>query len=247
MALTETKKEKEATDLLLDSITTWIDKIFTPEFHEFKRKQLVSTLAFDEPWHDPTEVEEFVLDAETERQHELVIAWFNLSQTLTALSQSQFYLRRFPFGGLPVTRVEHARNVLEMYFGSVYMMKERLKRFLTLHKKMYPNTGMNVGHIIKQFEKTFDSELRARNSIHHHQPFDDIALHRLTISGLLATHNHEMSARWKNGHEIYYRRFCKEWIERIDRRSKIVAAFLNIISEVVIVEATFLKIDTAIQ
>ena len=48
------------------------------------------------------------------------------------LRQCEFYFRRYPFRGMPVSKADHIRNICEMYFAQFYVMRSRIKTCLNL-------------------------------------------------------------------------------------------------------------------
>lgn len=151
-----------------------------PGWLEFRRSRMGHTLSFAIAPMTKPEISNF--PSPLDDQHQVVMLYLGLAQTLHALQDCEFYFRRFPFKALPISRYTYATNVCEMYFGRFYEFKERMKKLLNAAKLVAEGKDLLVGPFIKAFENDFDSELRARNCIHHHGRFDDVAIDRLFIS-----------------------------------------------------------------
>jgi hypothetical protein len=164
---------------------------------EFKHKQLGFILYGLEP---ASELEDFALPPEIEQQHALIAAYFGLYRAQTTLSQCEYYFRRFPFHGLPVSRDDHLRNVCELYFGSFYTIRSRIKLTLNSLKEVCPNANVDVGGVLRIFDKEFDTELRTRNKINHHGPFEDFGIERISIFGVIGSDKDLISQSWARQH-----------------------------------------------
>jgi hypothetical protein len=212
---------------LLDAISVWIKSLDDyPGFREWQRKKMGAMLSLVEgfPIRDDAFPEEFKFTAEIDRQHEAIMAYLSLAQSFYTLQQCEFYFRRYPFADLPVSKEDHIRNMCEMYFNRFYEFKERLKRCLNAVDATIEGT-INTGPVLKSFAKDFDQELRARNSIHHHERFDDGAIHGIGLA-LLMGYSDKVGPEWRDVANRGYRRSSAEWAARVKRRSKMVEIYL---------------------
>ena len=104
-----------------EAVRTWIVKLDdNPAWIEWKRKHVAHTLYFGESSETPDNLGDFVFPPMVEKQHAIVFGYLGLEQTAWSLKECEYYLRRYPFRGLPVTRHGHMTNVCEMYFGRFY-------------------------------------------------------------------------------------------------------------------------------
>jgi hypothetical protein len=99
--------------------------------------------------------DEFIFPPEIERQHAVIMGFLHMRQTVNALKEVEYYFRRFPFRGLPVTHDGHFTNVCEMYFARFYEFEERMKRYFAALKVVVALDGRAVGNVIKQYSKEF--------------------------------------------------------------------------------------------
>jgi hypothetical protein len=120
------------TDQLLSKLGKWTEEISTPEFHQFKKQQLSYAIAddFDRKHLNLKPPAEFVFSETVEKQHALVMSFYELIGSTNSLAQCEYYFRRFPFRGLPVSRESHIRNICELYFAYFYIIKNRVKTVL---------------------------------------------------------------------------------------------------------------------
>ena len=216
-----------------------IDLSHYPGWKEWKRKQVGHTLYFDDPLLSPSHDEMFVFSEEVERQHAVVFQWIGLQSTILSLKDCEHYFRRYPFRNSEVSHHDHITNVCEMYFSRFYEFKERLKKYFNAVKEASSTSNLDVGIAIKHFEKIFDQELRARNSIHHDSRFQDIAINRVFLAGILST---EPDANgWKKEHRTAYRKLAKEWAERVQRRGQKMDEFLEVVAAISLSQCGFLS------
>jgi hypothetical protein len=122
-------EEKSAFKQLMKGVSGWIQRNDDPRFREFKERQIGQVLRFqDEPTGTKYDKElEFKWGDHRDAEHDLIVRFLQLHSSVDILSQSQYYFRRFPFRGLPVTRADHCRNLCEFYFAQFYLIRNRLK------------------------------------------------------------------------------------------------------------------------
>jgi hypothetical protein len=199
------------------------------------------TLGFDDQLFMPCEAPgDFVFPPDIEKQHTIVMQYLGLQQTIEALKESEFYFRRYPFRGLPVSRHTHLTNVCEMYFGRFYEFKERLKKYLNMIHAVDPAYTLEVGKFIKLFENVFDQELRARNKAHHHERFDDIVINKVFITDVISISKSDDSMRLKRQHIVAYRKAANEWSKRVRASGAKMDEFLEAVAEATLTVCNFL-------
>ena len=175
-----------------------------PGWREMNRKKIGRIF---EMRTEESDVEvDFILPEDIEGQRLLVLGYAQLLVTVELLGEYQYYLRRFPFRGLPVTRSRHVTNVCEMYFSRCYQFKQLFKIYLCCLKTQVPN--VDIGRGLKQFDKAFGRELKTRNQIHHREGFSDISIDRLFLQEIAW-------GKDSPGRDYEYRRATRFWIEEI--------------------------------
>jgi hypothetical protein len=226
------------------AIGVWLTRLEShPGWKDWKRKHLAHTLYFDETLGLPSDKpeDEFTFSGEVEREHAVVTKYLGLHETIRSLKDCEFYFRRYPFRGLPVTRHSHITNICEMYFGRFYEFKERLKNYFDALDVAAPECDLDIGKFIKQFEQTFSQELRARNYIHHHSRFEDIAIDRVLITDSISMDGDKKG--WREEHLAAYRKFTREWAQRVIQRGKKLDEFLEAVAGATLNNCKFLLVD----
>lgn len=237
--------QESATVRMANAIGAWMTKLDEyPGWKEWRLKRIGHVLYFDDPYVSADrELEpEFQFSDAVDRQHAIVMQYLQLVQAVHNLKECEFYFRRYPFRGLPVTRYSHITNVCEMYFGRFYEIKERLKKFFDALSKAklghgLLGHGLNVGRFIKNFEREFDQELRARNSVDHHKRFEDVALDRVMMKELASGGDND----WEREHLKEYRNLSKQWAQRVKRRGEIMDAYLEEVATATLNSCSFLS------
>jgi hypothetical protein len=103
---------------------------------------------------------------------------------------------------------QRMRDVL----GRFYEFRERSKGYFETLKAINKNHGLEVGKFIKNFDRVFDQELRARHSIHHHKRFEDVAIDRIFLTEIISTSHEDKGL--KSEHLTAHRKLASEWAER---------------------------------
>jgi hypothetical protein len=225
---------------LRQNIVKWINANLTssPEFGEFQRKRLEYTV-YDDP-HEG--LADFKLSPELARQYAVVTGFIRMQLAQRMLSQCEYYFRRFPFRGLSVSRAEHLQNVCEFYFSTFCIIRSRIKTTLNNLKAACPDSNVKVGIFLQAFDKVFDHEIRVRNQVHHHVPFDNIELNRISITGVVSECQHsEGTGFWRMQHRTAYRRFSKQWSLRVRHQATIMEVFVEAIAHEILEKAAFLR------
>ena len=180
---------------------------WTKEFHErnpiwrkYIREKL-SNILFDTTDFD----EKGTLPQEIENQRVLIVGYITLNVMIEDIQQCEYYLRRFPFRGLPVDRSSHVTNICEMYFNKCYQFKDRLKKYLNTLKAQVPS--LEVGPVIKIYSRILEQELKARNAIHHKERFSDVTIEKIFLKERVLT---DLAVR-----DYEYRRATGFWIREI--------------------------------
>lgn len=233
--------------LMLEAVYEWIRRLDSyPGWREWNRKKLDRVL-FDDEWLSDEErepLEDFNFPPEVDGQYAVVYQYLGLHQTIQVLRDCEYYFRRYPFRGLPVSHSDHLTNVCEMYFGRFYEFRERLKNYLNALDASVSNNKVDVGRYIKLFDKEFDQELRARNSVHHHQRFSDQAIDRIYLTHTLSRDPKGLG--WREERERAYRNVTSEWVARVRSRAAKVEEFLDATSAFALAHCSFLSLTTNI-
>ncbi len=231
--------DETAREQMIGAVDSWLKTLDLQQGRkEFQRKKMRRTLLFDEPiakFDNPEYIFKFS-SKEEEQRHEIIVRYLELESRILSLKECEYYFRRFPFRGLPVTKYSHLTNVCEMYFSRFYEFKERLKEYFKAVEIVTPNHHLDIGKFIKLFSKTFKSELRERNIIHHHEGFAELSISRLFLMESIMIKNSN-----KREHITEYRKLTKEWVLRVQKNGKKLDQFLEAVAKVTLENCDFLK------
>lgn len=232
-----------AKERISNAIRDWMHKLQEyPGWREWKRSHVSYTLNFDDEFLFPqTHVEDFRFSPEVEAEHAVVISYMELLINANALRDVEWYFRRYPFSNAPVTRESHLRRVCEMYFSSFYQFRERLKVLSKAVKVAVPSHGLDFGKFIKRFDKEFENEIRARNSVHHHEAFDDVAISRIALLELIEPSGGRDTR--KQMYQSLYRKTANEWALRTKRRSTDLDMFVEAVADALLKTCPFLIVE----
>jgi len=231
---------------LLDAaIGQWLKKIDQyPGWRKFQNNKIGYTFWDDWPISKDNVPVEFNFPDEIEKQREVVVSYLSLSSSLIALKDVEYYFRRYPFHSLPITKHAHLRYICEMYFNRFYEFLERIKTCLNLVNLSINNRELDVGMLLKTFDKEFDQEIRARHSINHRDRFEDLVIDQIAILGIIG--HKKSDSRWTLEYETQYRKASREWAERVKKRAVFVENFQETIAQAVFENCSYLnaiKID----
>jgi hypothetical protein len=233
---------KTSRDIMLDALIDWAHQLENlPGWTEWQKTRLARTLWFDEPvfFEKNSTSKSFDLPDPINKQHDVIMQYLQLNQTISALRDCEFYFRRYPFRGLPVSKYDHITNTCEMYFNRFYEFKERMRKYFKALDVVAPQHRIDVGKLIKLFDKIFEAELRARHGVHHHARFEDVAIDRLFFAEVVATRREMQSMKLEQS--IAYRKFVREWVKRVRLRALKMDEFLEAIAEATMSTCGFLK------
>lgn len=120
MASKTTASKDSASAQMMDATARFIKKLDTvPGWREARVSNLVAAMDLDGMLSEPTEnIRPIELPPEMDLQHAVVTRYLELCDLVLSVKSCEYYFRRFPFNGLPVTRHEHLSNVCELYFSA---------------------------------------------------------------------------------------------------------------------------------
>ena len=218
---------------MMEAITTWMRNLREnyPGWRVSIRKNIIATLYYDDDVYlslAKKETSAFTFPAEIEKQRVVVLRYLQLDLTVKALKECEFYFRRYPFRGLPVTHSAHISNICEMYFSRCYQIKENIREYFETVKDVVSVSSSDAGprnivedftgDLIREYKKIFDNELRARNSIHHHERFEDIEISRISLKEIL--HENFDSRIEQQIRSNEYRKAVRYWVRNVHRGGK---------------------------
>jgi hypothetical protein len=114
-------------------------------------------------------------------QSAIMAGYIALVSQVSSVHECEYYFRRYPFRGIPISKGDHLRNCCEIYFDRIVQFRDRLKALLNACKKLQPDHDWRISSYLKTFDRTFASVIRARNHTHHHGRYDDDDINQLAL------------------------------------------------------------------
>lgn len=226
---------------MIDATASWISRLDDyPGWKEWNRQRLVRALYDDlSSEADRDAAQMFVFSDPISRQHAVVYRYLSLQQTVSTLKDCEYYFRRFPFHGLPVTHSDHVTYICEMYFGRFYEFRERLKKYLNVLSDAVTAHRIDIGRFIKLFDKEFEDEIKARHSVHHHERFEDRAIDRIYLAHVVSLGRSDDG--WKRERQEAYRTVTREWAARVRMRAAKLDQFMEGVAQLTLSSCEFLE------
>jgi hypothetical protein len=235
--------EQTARDQLQELLFGWTNQIRSyPGFEDWQRKRLSRTLFHGEFGLSATkdeDIHDFEFDTATLLKHDFVLRHLEVIKAVMAIGGVEFYFRRYPFTGLPISHSEHLTNVCEMFFSRIYQFREKLKESLNTFNKIEHGT-IDVGKVVKIFDRVFRDELRERHAIHHRAVYEDIEIQQIGLMDLVSVHP-DHRENWTEAKRIAYRRTTGLWVKRVQNRVRVAEELLEGVSAVLLPRAGFLR------
>lgn len=95
------------------------------------------------------------------------------------------------------------------------------------------------------FGEIFEQELRARNRIHHHSRFEDVAIDRVFLTALMSQGREDKG--WQHEHMVAYRKVVREWAQRVRQRGLKMDEFLEAVAGATLSTCIFLTPEQPLQ
>ena len=142
----DTTSTKERQEELLNAISTWISsKVSDPE-HMPGTNNRMKYVLFHGIIADEAEPEPSHARSQPIKTHgQLVTGYLGLVSLVFSLRECEYYFRRYPFKGLPISRSAHLRNAAEMVCDRVAQFRDRVKTITNHLNQLYPGERIQVG------------------------------------------------------------------------------------------------------
>jgi hypothetical protein len=149
-------------------------------------------------------------------EHVRDIHWgvFEILGSYESLLDAELYIRRFPFNKTRITKTRYLRYVIENHLSEVYILKERLKKYLKTIEEVYAKGTRRKQ--IKQVTQplfafnanAFGELIDARSKHVHKSRYDDIELRSIEAMERLymANPSEEWSPYLQSYFELDYKR-----------------------------------------
>ena len=225
--------ELKSSEHMMTAISFWTRSIDDEAFRATLRDYLGALIG---PIHSEVsegKVSKPKITGEAKKQYEIVMGYLSLLSTMESFRQCEFYFRRYPFRGLPVTRRDHMGNLCDMYFFRIYEFREKLKGHLVRIKSPSRRT------ILNNYAKHFEQEISARNFVTHEGSFSSMSLDKIFT---LETLWEDPDVPGKDPfRRMKYREEGRAWARRVRTQAKSMESLLEDVSRETLKRCEFLS------
>ena len=233
-------------DKLMSAISSWLGQLDSiPGWKEWKKASQADAFFYDHSTYETnTERNEFNFPEAISAKHDLIGHYLSLHSAWESLCSTEQYVRNYPFSktGI-VSKHEHLRYMVEVFFFRIYEFEEKLEKTLRYTNKIQDTRkNINFKAVIAEYRKEFSVELKHRHDITHHNKtgyFTDIRLDNLyfisTVRRALPD-NPEFKQRELSA----YRRASRELSGIIKHKQKRVRIYLDITAHIILDSCSFL-------
>lgn len=158
-----------------------------------------------------------------------------ISKSLEMLDDIAFYIGRFPFRGTRISRERYLQFHVESYFSEIYLLRERLKRYITLLERQYrrdpglSNVQQRCKTLTDAITKSLEGVINVRGRHVHEVRFTDDGINRLSMIALLSQgSDDELSKLMRGYYREEHRKVRKTWCERTKGNNKAIRGLLDI-------------------
>ena len=234
------QRAEAAIESLFAKLAPWVRNLLDfPGLAEWKREAVEKSLLYSlDPLSDIEPVEDFTFPPDLVRQHELVQGFYSLYSARSDVAQTSYYFRRFPFRSLPVTRAEHMRTCVELFYSRVFVFRERLERQLKwLSRRTLPK-GLPVEDVMAEFSQRFKDLINERNGIHHDAAYSDFQIAALGLGDLLAEAGEPAMFRMRQSD---YNRLSRSWQNRVKHTADALTVWCGVVALIMLSRCSFLS------
>jgi hypothetical protein len=232
--------ESDTRELVMNAISGWLNRyVEIPGFKAWKNRSINATImnGFELTTCsiDPFPHSEAVLS-----EHAVITAYLNLVTALQDIAEMEYYFRRYPFNGLPVSKGNHLRHTCEAFFSKLYIFEERMTLTLNEIDRVITPKKIDIGSVRKAFQKTFKTDLRERHNTHHHFHYRDIEVDQISMIDTLSIAPSVDAAAMARLEQFAYRRATRNWVLRVKSRTKAASHFVDAVGRAMLTHCDFL-------
>jgi len=157
-----------------------------------------------------------------------------ISDSYYSLLDIETYIGRFPYSKTKISKVRHMIYHIECYLNEVYILKDRLKAYITKVGRLYKNDPKHSDVLKKTralfplVNGAFDNIVKARGSHVHESRFKPDDLDRVSSLEFFAQHGGEELRLLRNLFILDYRIIKKKYKKILVSNNKEVRKFLDV-------------------
>lgn len=102
-----------------------------------------------------------------------------------SLREIEWYFRRCPFSGTPISKHGHIQHCCELYYSKIYQIRDLVKNLTKSIQRTMPDYDFGMGEIIKEFDHQFRVEIISSNSIHHKEPHSNQSIRLINLAEIV--------------------------------------------------------------
>jgi len=164
----------------------------------------------------------------------LYIGFREISDSYYSLSDIETYIGRFPYSKTKISKVRHMIYHIESYLNEVYVLKERLKAYITTVRRLYKKDPKH-GDILKKTRPLFpliknslDGIVKTRSFHVHKSRFIDDDLDRISSLEFLGQHGGEELRVFRNLFKLDYGIIRKRYKRTLVNNNKEMKKLLDV-------------------
>jgi len=156
-----------------------------------------------------------------------------ISDSYYSLLDIETYIGRFPYSKTKISKVRHMSYHIECYLNEVYILKERLKAYITKVGRLYRNDPKHSDVLKKTrvlfplINGAFDNIVKARGFHVHKSRFKDDDLDRISSLEFFAQHGGEELRLLRNLFKLDYRIIKKKYKKTLVNNNKEIRKLLD--------------------
>jgi RNase P/RNase MRP subunit POP5 len=161
--------------------------------------------------------------------------FLEISKSLETLEDIAFYIGRFPFHRTRITRERYLQFHVESYFSEVYILRERLKRYVTLLERQYrrdpriSNVQDRCKVLTDSITQSLEGVIDVRRRHVHEVRFSDDGIDRLATIALLSRgSNDELTNLMKEFYREEHMRVKKIWVDQAKANNRAIRQLLDV-------------------
>lgn len=157
-----------------------------------------------------------------------------ISKSLDALEDFQFFITRYPYRSTKMTRERHLQFLVEAYLAELYLLKERLSRYAVRVERLFK--GCEGSHsfsvvrrkLVRLVNESLSGVIRTRDSHVHSRRFEDEGIARLgTISLLMKGTDRAFLSAMRILYRAEYPKVRNRWRSAISSNNRSIRRLLD--------------------
>lgn len=164
--------------------------------------------------------------------------FMEISKSMETLDDIAFYMSRFPFQRTRITRERYLQFHVESYYSEIYILRDRLTRYITLLERQYKrdpglsNVQEQCKTLTDAISKPLEGVVGVRGSHIHKVRFRDEDIERLSTIALLSQvsqgSDDEASKLMTEYYRHEHRKVKKIWCGRTKSNNKAIRELLDV-------------------